>query len=533
MAAPQPFDCLTPAAFQSRFWAKLRQPVMQVPPEDTHAVPAMVHAPLWQVRPDVQSASVLQPPPAALRAQCPLRHESELQQSVSAVHAPASARQQRVSPWSSAQVVPVAQPGVLPVVHGEPGGSGVVPEVHVVPEHVRPSQQGFDAEHAVPEAPQLRHVPPTHESAGLVHAPVPVALQQGCPEPPHTGVLLVAHWWCESHAKPGSHAAVPQHAWPMPPQGVAEPQLPEVQLSPALQAVPPQQGSASPPHAPPDGPASTTLVPPSLPVPPPPLARHVPLVHVPPALHAVLPQQGWPMAPQEPGVPPPPDMPPPPPGMDMEHAPPMHESPVLQAVPPQQVSPLAPQCVPLPPPPLGVLQLPLVHTRLPLHAVPPQQGCPLAPHAVPPPLEVWQLPALQLRPGLQAVPQHIWPMAPHAAMAGAQVLVASQLRPPLQELPLQQGWSRSPQGVGVVHEPATHESELPVHVAPGQQGWLAPPQAAQVPPPHAKPAEHTSPAQQGWPDPPHDPPVMVTHTPPVQAVPSQQSALVSQRSLGP
>lgn len=148
-------------------------PVMHAPPDDTHAVPLAVHTPLWQVLPVVQSESRVHAPGGGLRWHVPPRHVSELQQSVSRVQLPATARQQRVSPWSSAQVVPVAQPGVAPAVHGVPGGSGVVPDVQVVPEHVSPEQQGLLLEHAVPDAPHAWQVPPTHESAGLVHVAMP------------------------------------------------------------------------------------------------------------------------------------------------------------------------------------------------------------------------------------------------------------------------------------------------------------------------------------------------------------------------
>ena len=60
--------------------------------------------------------------------------------------------------------------------------------------------------------------------------------------------------------KPGSHAAVPQHAWPSPPQAIIPMpgwQVPEVQVRPLLQAVPPQHASLSPPHAPGAPPPST------------------------------------------------------------------------------------------------------------------------------------------------------------------------------------------------------------------------------------------------------------------------------------
>jgi hypothetical protein len=229
-------------------------------------------------------------------------------------------------------------------------------------------------------------------------------------------------------------------------------------VRPLLQAVPPQQASLSPPHAPPLGPASVPGVVVD--------ALQVPPEQTAPGLHAAEPQQGWPMAPHAPGVPPPGGIPPPPPGIDAEQAPPMHESPLLHAVPPQHVSPLLPHAPPPPPPPAGIPQRPLVQISPPLHAVPPQQASPLLPHAVIPVLAP-HVPALHARPGLQAVPQHIWPSPPHAAGAGLHTPPPSQVSPALHELPLQQGWSRSPHAEGIWQVPVMHAS-VPVQVAPGQ-----------------------------------------------------------------
>lgn len=171
------------------------------------------------------------------------------------------------------------------------------------------------------------------------------------------------------------------------------------------------------------------------------------------------------MAPQAPGVPPPPGvMPPPPPGIEAEQLPPMHESPLLHAVPPQHVSPLAPHAPP--PPPVGIAQRALVQMSPLLQAVPPQHASPLLPHGVIPDAAP-QVPALHARPGLQAVPQHIWPSPPHAAGAGLQTPPPSQVSPALHELPLQHGCSRSPHAAGIWQVSATHAS-VPVQVAPEQ-----------------------------------------------------------------
>ncbi len=326
-------------------------------PGDAHIVvppspPLMgdVHVPLRHSRPDAQSEFAVHPPPAALRAQWPERHESEPQHSSSEVHAPDSARQQRVAPCELEHIVPIAHAGIDPGVHAPPAGTGVlVPSTQVPDEHVRPEQHALDAEHAEPAPLQWRQRPPTHWSEGLVHSEPDV--QQRCPSLPHTGVVDISQRRGVPvlHVSPGSHAAVPQHAWPIDPQAVPMPgwHVPLMHERPALQALVPQHISPSPPQLAP-GP-----VPPS--VPPPDEAAQVPLRQVAPGLHASEPQQGWPTSPQGPGVPPPPGPGPgpvpasvPPAPLEL-HTPPMHEKPALQATPPQQVSPLPPHGAGMPP----------------------------------------------------------------------------------------------------------------------------------------------------------------------------------------
>ncbi len=144
-----------------------QQRVPEVPEE--HAMPGdahivvppspplepIVHVPLWQVRPVVQSEFEVQLPPAPLRAQCPLRHDSPPQHSSSLMHAPDSARQQRSVPCELEHVVPVAHGGIPPGVHAPPAGVGVVvPFEHVPLTQVRPEQHALIAEHAVPTALQ-------------------------------------------------------------------------------------------------------------------------------------------------------------------------------------------------------------------------------------------------------------------------------------------------------------------------------------------------------------------------------------------
>jgi hypothetical protein len=103
----------------------------------------------------------------------------------------------------------------------------------------------------------------------------------------------------------------------------------------------------------------------------------------------------------------------------------------------------------------------------------------------------------------------------------------SHTRPGLQELPEQHCCSRSPQGAGIAHALLTQTS-APEQLAPGQQGCDAPPHAPHIPLAQVKPAWQMSPAQQAWPLPPHAVGV-AWHWPPTQVVPSQQSALDSQR----
>lgn len=123
---------------------------IDVPPSPP-PLPDMVHVPLVQVSPVVQSAFELQPPPAMLREQRLLRHERPPQHSSSLMHAPISVRQQRSEPCDAAHIVPDAQAGIPPGVQEPPAGTGVlVPSVQTPLLHARPEQHAFDAEHAVP-----------------------------------------------------------------------------------------------------------------------------------------------------------------------------------------------------------------------------------------------------------------------------------------------------------------------------------------------------------------------------------------------
>ncbi len=240
-------------------------PEEQAMPGVAHAVPVppsvtppsgpvegMVHTPERHSRPVLQSEFAEHDPPAALRAQRPLRQLSPPQHSSSEVQVPDSLRQQRRVPCDEAHMVPVAHAGMPPIVQAPPAGTGVlVPSTHVPLEHVRPEQHALDAEHAVPTPLHRRHRPPTHWNAELVHS-VP-EVQQRCPSPPHTGVVEASQRRVIMlQVKPGSHAAVPQHDCPMPPHVAPEVARhdPLMHARPALQAVPPQQVSPSPPQGP-------------------------------------------------------------------------------------------------------------------------------------------------------------------------------------------------------------------------------------------------------------------------------------------
>lgn len=111
-------------------------------------------------------------------------------------------------------MVPVAQGGIPPGVQAPPAGVGVVvPLEHVPLTQVRPEQQALIAEHAVPAALQRWQSPPTQLSAALVQGCVPMPEQQRWPSPPHTGVVDASQRRViVLQVKPGSHAAIPQHA---------------------------------------------------------------------------------------------------------------------------------------------------------------------------------------------------------------------------------------------------------------------------------------------------------------------------------
>ena len=153
-------------------------PVMHDAPAIRHASAIGRHWPLWQVLPEVQSESRLQPPPAALRWQVPERQESSPQQSVSTLQRPDSARQQRSEPCASPQVVPIEHVVIEPSAHVAPTGSAVEPSTQAEAEQVRPPLHTPPAQHGWNRSPHTAGA--SQASATQASVPTQVALgQQG------------------------------------------------------------------------------------------------------------------------------------------------------------------------------------------------------------------------------------------------------------------------------------------------------------------------------------------------------------------
>lgn len=216
-------------------------PVMQAAPAATHMVPIIWHWPLWQVSPVVQSMSEVHMPPVMLRAQRPERQVRPPQHSLSAAHAPASARQQRVLPWASAQEVPLAHAGMPPGVQSAPGPSGVMPSEHRPATHARPMQQLSVVAQVAPAALQRLQIPPMHDSDGFVQV---FMSQQRCIMFPHGGVGdIPQRIVMVLHVSPDSHAERPQQGSSIPPHDIIPAivaHMPLMHMSPALHALDPQ-----------------------------------------------------------------------------------------------------------------------------------------------------------------------------------------------------------------------------------------------------------------------------------------------------
>ncbi len=163
---------------------------------------------------------------------------------------------------------------------------------------------------------------------------------------------------------------VPPPIIPLPPPGIVAEHEPPMHDRPLLQAVPPQQVSPLPPHAP---------------LPPPDVVMQRPLVQVRPLLQAVPPQQASPLLPQAP------------PPTGVAQVPELHARPGLHAVP-QHICPSPPQAA-------GAgLQAPaLSQVRPLLHELPAQHGWSRSPHAV----GIWQVSEMHARVPVQVAPgQH-------------------------------------------------------------------------------------------------------------------------------
>ncbi len=83
-------------------------PVMQVCPAWMHMAPIITQRPPWHTSGDMQSLLWVQAPFSAWRLHRPLRQVRVPQHWVSAVHAPASPRQQRVEPCACEHMVPLS-----------------------------------------------------------------------------------------------------------------------------------------------------------------------------------------------------------------------------------------------------------------------------------------------------------------------------------------------------------------------------------------------------------------------------------------
>ena len=194
-----------------------------------------------------------------------------------------------------------------------------------------------------------------------------------------------------------------------------------------------------------------------------------------------------------------------------------HSSPVRHGAPEvQQGWPSAPQVAlehlpPLQVPSQGVPQEPqfrgsrAVSTHAPAQQVAPaavqvdpeQQGWPRSPQAAG---AVWQVPPVQTRPALQAVPPQHGSRAPPQAAAVSQT-PAVQTRPEAQAIPEQHGWRRPPQAATGTHVSRSH-TRPDRHAPPAQHGCRSAPHAGSaphVPPEHTSSSAQAMPEQQGWP----------------------------------
>ena len=177
-----------PAGLQQRpevpLPVQVSEPQQRAPPVThdasvaTQGSPVGRHRPLWHASPGVQSVSRVQSLPVGLRWQRPERQASAPQQSVSRLHAPDSAWQQRSEPCASPQVVPIEHTVVEPGVHDDPTGNDVEPSTQVAPEQARPPMHTPPAQHGWSRSPHAAGA--WQASATQASVPTQVALgQQG------------------------------------------------------------------------------------------------------------------------------------------------------------------------------------------------------------------------------------------------------------------------------------------------------------------------------------------------------------------
>jgi len=321
-----------------------------------------VHVPASHDRPAQQSATVVQLCELVRHEQRPPVHSIEPQQSALPVHVPAASAQQMLVVGLARQLRPVQHidtpvHGVVVVPHIVPAGRMHAPLRHSSPvlqgvpvvQHARPSVPHVGATHAlaahapahtVPHAPQLResvvrstHVPLQQVVPVAVHA-VPV-VQHVPPSAPH---VVIDVWHVPaSHTSPALHAVPPQQGSRAPPHAGAVTHEPPVHTSPDAHAMPMQHASPEwpqpaagaqrpPPHTRPASHESALQQ--GCPLPPQaPTGTQAAASHTSPVVHAPPEQHGWPERPHDAAP---------------AHVPPEHASPAVHVVPSQQGSRSAP-----------------------------------------------------------------------------------------------------------------------------------------------------------------------------------------------
>lgn len=404
--------------------------------------------PDWQVSPEQQSPFAAQLTPSGLQ-QRPDWHCRAPQQPVLAVHAPPALLQQRVAPPAAAQERPLAQhiavePSVqdAPSERVHPVGGRQVPDWHVSPAQQSALAAQVCAELRHAQRPAVQSIEPQH-SVLDVHAPI-ASRQQS------------VEIGDARHDSPSQHAlALVQLRDAAVQDVVARPQRPDVQVSPAAQAVPVAQQVC--PSAPQVG------------------ASQAPATQRAPEGHA-LPQR--PQLRASPAL--------------STHAPPQHASPgPLHELPAQHASPRVPQAI------ASRAHTPLWQVSPVAQAVPVAQHiCPSAPQAT----RGRQAPDWHAKPVSQRSPsQHVCPSAPQGGTASQRAL--AQRKPLEHTSPAQHISPAPPQLTGGRQRPSRHTSAA-AQLDPSQQAWLSAPHIGEemhTPPMHVSPCSQASPEQHDCP----------------------------------